>query len=231
MPESYHSFLKGFPNVNILFVDDGSNDDTLSVIEAICLSANQASYIRLEKNFGKAEAVRRGICKMLEKQFTFIGYFDADLSTDLSVVKDMVQIMVENPKIQLVMGSRISKLGCSISRRWYRHLIGRLVTFLLDSMSLKLDAYDTQCGAKLMHANLVQQVCTQRFVTKWLVDVEIISRMIAKDGRENTRNYIFELPLCEWHHQSNSKIGIIGGLCVAKDLINFFWTYRNIGCS
>lgn len=226
VPEAFTSYLRLYPNVIIIFVDDGSNDGTLLVINSICSHTDQATYISLGKNQGKAEAVRRGIIKIMETEPDFIGYFDADLSTDLFVIDEMLKIMEENPPIKLVMGSRISKLGSSINRKWYRHLMGRLLATLIDSFYLRLRVYDTQCGAKLMRSQLARETCFKKFVTKWLFDVEIISRMISQNGRSITKKQIFELPLKKWTHCKNSKIGLIENIYIGIDFLKIFLNYR-----
>ena len=226
IPDAFISYLRSYSNVTIVFVDDGSNDNTLSVVSSICSHTDQATHISLGKNQGKAEAVRRGIIKIMETEPDFIGYFDADLSTDLFVIDEMLKVMEENPPIRLVMGSRISKLGSSINRKWYRHLMGRLLATLIDSFHLRLRVYDTQCGAKIMRSQLARETCFKKFVTKWLFDVEIISRMISKNGRNITKKEIFELPLTKWTHRKNSKIGLIENIYIGIDFLKIFLNYR-----
>jgi len=60
-----------------IFVNDGSTDNTLNLLQGI----KNASVISLEKNVGKAEAIRRGVVSTFEAlnqdDFSF-GYIDAD---------------------------------------------------------------------------------------------------------------------------------------------------------
>jgi len=72
-------------DVTVLFVNDGSKDRTLFVLEGLRQrNLEQVEVLDLGKNQGKAEAVRRGLLRGLELQPTYVGYFDADLATPLA---------------------------------------------------------------------------------------------------------------------------------------------------
>jgi glycosyltransferase involved in cell wall biosynthesis len=56
------------PQIGLLFVDDGSTDQTALVLEQLCdLMEGQGSVYRLERNRGKAEAVRLGMTTALAR--------------------------------------------------------------------------------------------------------------------------------------------------------------------
>src|SRR5450432_2287849 len=80
------------------FVDDGSTDATLRVIEAIRDEPRAlcpSDIVHLEKNGGKAEAVRRGIVHALERKPDYVGFWDADLAAPLDELHAFVAIMEE----------------------------------------------------------------------------------------------------------------------------------------
>src|SRR4051812_28729066 len=79
--EGYRTFLSE-PSIELLFVDDGSTDDTSEVLQAICERLEgRARRMRLSRNSGKSEAVRVGMRSGLERGAAVVGYFDADLAT------------------------------------------------------------------------------------------------------------------------------------------------------
>ena len=62
-------FLRGCSEIALLFVDDGSTDDTPLVIERLRQRhPRQVCTLRLGANVGKAEAVRRGVQVALRRR-------------------------------------------------------------------------------------------------------------------------------------------------------------------
>jgi len=90
-------FIDKHSGYHLCFVNDGSKDNTLGVLNN--LRKGRENFITVydcEKNGGKAEAVRLGMLHMAEKEdLDFIGFLDADLSTDLADFDDLVST-IEN---------------------------------------------------------------------------------------------------------------------------------------
>src|SRR5262245_40173831 len=79
-------FSQGHPQ-QFLFVNDGSTDGTLRLLESLHDYAPQFfSIYDLPQNVGKAEAVRTGILLAFEASPDYIGYWDADLATPLDAM-------------------------------------------------------------------------------------------------------------------------------------------------
>lgn len=166
----------------------------------------QIKYIQLSHNQGKAEAVRQGILHTAtENDYDYIGYLDADLATPLVEIPRFIEIIRQNSDLHLIAGSRISRMGAEIERYLFRHYFGRVFATVVSSM-LNLRFYDTQCGAKLLKNNIIQEVFKDSFISPWLFDVEIIFRILKINGREKTKSLIYELPLRKWEEQGQSKI-------------------------
>ncbi|MBX2995747.1 MAG: glycosyltransferase family 2 protein [Bdellovibrionaceae bacterium] len=219
------AFLTQSPDFELLLVDDGSQDGTWRVIEALAAQNPRAQGLKLEKNQGKAEAVRRGVMKALENpELQFVGYFDADLATPLEESHRMLRYFNEQPYYQMILGSRLRKLGNQIERRWSRHLLGRLFATAVSQI-LHLPVYDTQCGAKLFRAPIARVLFKERFVSPWFFDVEILARHLAQKG---SANQIFEMPLKIWIHQPGSKLRSSDYLRVPIELLKIWYHYRKV---
>ena len=206
----FNDFIASHPEFALVLVDDGSTDKTADVLQKICDDAqDQCEVLRLEKNSGKAEAVRQGFVHGLAKQYGFIGYWDADLATPLDAIPLLQSVFSERPRVEIVCGSRVMLMGRDIQRKATRHYLGRcFATFASIVLGLKI--YDTQCGAKLFRTTpTLRKVFETPFVSQWIFDVEVLARWMSLRGYLNTHapnECIYEYPLPVWHDIAGSKV-------------------------
>jgi len=205
-------------NLSFLFVDDGSTDDTSSVLKSIKDSnPAQVDILSLEQNSGKAEAVRRGMLKMIEGPFENVGYWDADLATPLETI-DEFSTLLDSSDAVMVIGSRVRLLGRNIERKALRHYLGRIFA-TCASLLINVVVYDTQCGAKIFkNTTSLRKVFSKPFKVKWTFDVEMLARFPLVSGVTPAQisSHWYEYPLKEWVDVKGSKVKlkdyIIGGL-------------------
>lgn len=223
--EAFTSYLSAAPHVNLLFVNDGSKDDTLKVLLKMKgMNAAQIDVLDLEENCGKAEAVRRGMMKLFEKNvFDYVGFWDADLATPLAEIDHLLQSSSGGRK-RIIMASRMKRLGAAVERTASRHIFGRIFS-TFASIILKLPVYDTQCGAKLFH-NSTAELFTESFVTKWLFDIEILARFRNKFGRATTLMEVVEVPVSSWQEIGGSKLRLKHLLKVPFELLKIRSRYN-----
>lgn len=174
--EEFIDFLKICQDVHFLFVNDGSKDRTLAILEKMAEKSGNCKIINQEKNQGKAFAVYSGFNTAFKEDCKYIGYWDADLATPLSCIPKFCALLETGP-MQAVFGCRILRLGSNIKRSAFRHYIGRCFATLI-SLILKLPIYDSQCGAKIFcNSEELRKVFSTPFTTKWVFDVELIARI------------------------------------------------------
>ena len=171
--QAFKDFLESQDQVDFLFVNDGSHDQTLSVLKQLEKELGQRfMVIDGEKNRGKAEAVRFGFNHLSESQlYEYIGFWDADLATPLQESLDFLEHMNKG-NLNAVTGARILRLGTEVKRKWYRHYLGRVFA-TCASLALDLSVYDTQCGSKIFRRSLIPQLFGSPFISKWLFDIEL----------------------------------------------------------
>lgn len=198
-------FLQTHQAIHLLFVNDGSTDQTLDVLHKLANKNPNASLLNLDQNQGKAESVRQGVLKAQASNPKYIGYWDADLSAPLNELHAMID-MLEQSNTSIVIGSRFQQPETDIQRNVVRHYLGRLFTLCTKKM-IRTPIYDTQCGAKLFSTDIVPVAFGQPFLTRWLFDVEMLLRLEKHFMPTQENNgWLVELPLQQWHAHKESKV-------------------------
>jgi len=224
--ERYLQFLKQQPEVRLVFVDDGSSDTTEQVLSAtVAAFPKQTNLIVLEKNQGKAGAVQKGMLWAVTKTTSDrFAYLDADLSTSLEECLRLSEGIDEN--CRFIFGSRILKTDNQIERKWYRFLIGRVVATAISTL-LGISVYDTQCGCKILHRDLVELAFKDAFSSRWLFDVEIFFRLIRAFGKEEMVAFSKEVPLDQWIDTEDSRVKFSYMFRLWVDLATIYFRYRS----
>ena len=183
------SFARKCPWVRFLFVNDGSSDGTLAVLQRFCETApERLDLIDLPCNVGKAEAVRQGVLHAMAGGPDFVGYWDADLATPLRVIPEMCKLLERNPHLDNRFGFPRAAAGAADSPPLAAALPGPPFASAA-SLVLGLPVYDTQCGAKLFRVTpKVASLFAVPFRTGWIFDVEALARFLA--GRSPAERHV-----------------------------------------
>ena len=216
----FDAFLRAVPDAGLVLVDDGSTDETRSLLESfVAAHPGRAELVGLPANRGKGEAVRLGVQRAIEGHPDFFGYWDADLSAPLELVSELLAIFEARPELEIVQGARVQLLGREIERSTLRHYVGRAgATAIATSLGLRV--YDTQCGAKLFRATPgVRALFDEPFFARWLFDVEILARLVRARGAAGAARAVYEHPLSVWRDVPGSKVRPLDYLAAARDLL------------
>jgi dolichyl-phosphate beta-glucosyltransferase len=218
---------------DLLFVDDGSSDETLELLEHLNqYNPLRFGFLHLTHNRGKAEAVRQGLLLAMHTGADYVGFWDADLATPLSDIEPFRRVLDQKPEIELVVGTRMRLLGHKIERRPLRSWLGRLFANTA-SLALGVRMFDTQCGAKLFRVTPgLEQLFERQFLTRWIFDVEILARMecARRDtNRPRLRDSIYEFPLDAWRDVAGSAVKSGDFLKATVELARIYWTYLRPG--
>ncbi|SEF52762.1 Glycosyltransferase involved in cell wall bisynthesis [Bryocella elongata] len=208
--KAFTGFLQAHSEVRMVFVDDGSKDNTLAVLGRLAAEFPEVVFVTsMPQNGGKAAAVRHGMQFALELPGAeIIGYWDADLATPLDAAPEMAKEFDRGPQIAVVMGARVRLLGRDIRRKALRHYLGRIFATAVSTM-LDLPIYDSQCGAKLFRVNPeLRSMLEQPFLSRWIFDVEILYRLMVRDpqGSRGLEQRLVEYPLASWRDVDGSKV-------------------------
>lgn len=205
------------PDTEFLFVDDGSTDDTVAVVErALAATGLRAEVLRLASNQGKGAAVRTGV---LAARGQTIAFVDADLSSPPGAIAEVLRA-VEEHGAQVAIASRAHPTSAiTVRQPVARETAGKTFNRLIRALGLTT-LPDTQCGLKAFDAEtaraLFQPLQTRRFA----FDVEVLARAQKLNLR------IAVIP-SEWAHVEESRVAPLrDGLRMAWDAVRVRWALR-----
>jgi len=204
--DGFIDHLKLHPSHACCFVDDGSTDGTLLLLEQISKECSNAFVLERGTNGGKANAVYHGMLFALKTvPSKYFGYMDADLATPLSFISIMEKEMEGKQDCMMLFGSRQISEQNAIERKAFRHYSGRFVSSII-TWSLGVKFGDTQCGAKLFSRKGAEMAFENEFSSSWVFDVEILKRILLNVGKINSSKHIIEIPVNQWKDVGNSKV-------------------------
>ncbi len=134
-------------DLEIVFVDDGSNDDSWHIIDQLVKTDNRVRAIRFRKNFGKAAALRAGVA---ETRSDLIITMDADGQDDPSEIPTLIDKMGDD--FDLVTGwkkDRKDPIGKTFPSKVFNWLVGWMT-------GVKL--HDHNCGFKLYRREIFDEI-------------------------------------------------------------------------
>ncbi|TAJ09139.1 MAG: glycosyltransferase family 2 protein [Nitrospirae bacterium] len=189
---------KGQP-YEILVVDDGSRDETVSVVEQFQAQHQAVRLIRLPTNRGKGQAVRTG---MQQARGELRLMADADGATPIQEV-ERLEAAIHNGA-DLAIGSRplaYRDARYKVQVRWHRSVSGNLFNWCVQRLGIP-GIRDTQCGFKLFRAAVAQDLFGVSQIDGYGFDLELL--YIAQ-----RRGYqIAEVPI-NWSDQPGSKVLVL----------------------
>jgi len=161
--------VQRFSHFEILFIDDGSTDQTRHIVKRLSLKKSQIQYLGYSKNCGKGYAIRLGLKHAKGK---YIFFTDADLPYDPQFLSDAIEIF-EQTACDLISGNRHLKqsrddAGLNLKRIWASRIFSMLVHTLLG-----IEVTDTQCGIKGFSRACAKQIIQLSHINGYAFDVEI----------------------------------------------------------
>ena len=133
----------------ILFINDGSTDDTLSVIKAFSQDNQNIKYISFSRNFGKEAAMYAGFCNA---SGDYIAVMDADMQDPPALLPEMLEI-IEKEDYDSVATRRENREGEPVIRSWFAKKFYRIINKISDA-----DIMDGARDFRLMKRDMVQAI-------------------------------------------------------------------------
>ena len=194
-----HQYLsKQDYDYEVLVVNDGSRDDTATVVNRL---TGQVANLRLldnPANHGKGWVVKQG---MLAAQGDIRLFMDADNSTSVDQVAPFFPYFEQG--YDIVVGSRrTSGAKIAVKQSIFRDALGGIFRFIVRTL-VPVGVVDTQCGFKAFTATAVEKVFPKQTIYRWAFDVELLA--IARQLKLKIK----EAPI-RWANDSESRVKFNG---------------------
>ena len=194
-------------DVQLVLVDDGSDDDTVGAVFRALPSTTLVNpiVVQLNRNHGKGAAVRAG---MLAANADLVAFVDADLSMDPTMLDGAVALL-QATKADVVVGHR----EVDVTRQPRLRRMWSLAFRVAVRMVAPTGVSDTQCACKVFTRAAVDQLFEPLATTGFAFDVEVLLRA-RKAGMK-----VVELPV-PWSHQPGSTVNpLLEPLRMMRDVL------------
>jgi glycosyltransferase involved in cell wall biosynthesis len=125
----------------VIFIDDGSRDDTWAVIQNLSQKNAQVRAIKFQRNYGKSPALHEGF-KLAQGEY--VVTMDADLQDSPEEIPELIQVLEEG-KFDLVSGWKKvrhdNKLTKNLPSKLYNSVTGKMSGIKLHDMNCGLKIY------------------------------------------------------------------------------------------
>lgn len=113
----------------LLFIDDGSRDNTLHILRALSAADGHVQYLSFSRNFGKEGAMYAGF---RQAGGDYVAVMDADLQDPPSLLPQMVEIL-QSGEYDSVATRRVTREGEPKLRSWFARVFYRLINRMSDA--------------------------------------------------------------------------------------------------
>lgn len=132
----------------LIYVDDGSRDDSYAFLQRSAQSNNKVKIIRLAKNFGQTLAIQAGID---HSEGDILIIMDADLQNDPDDIPKLLRKMDEG--YDVVSGWRRQRKDPLFNKRIPSFIGNKLISFLFG-----VNLHDLGCALKLYRKDVIKNI-------------------------------------------------------------------------
>ena len=156
-----------FSNYELIVVNDGSTDDTLTILRDIAMTDQHMHIISYTPNRGKGYAVKQGV---LHSHGDAVIFLDGDLDISPDLVKDYVKRLSVSDLV--IASKRHPESSVRIPRS--REFLSRAFNLLIK-VTLGIPQRDTQAGLKVGKGDIMRTIFRIVSVDRYAFDVELLT--------------------------------------------------------
>ena len=133
----------------IIFIDDGSSDNSWDIIEELSSKSETIKGIKFHRNYGKSQALHAGF---LKSQGKVVFTMDADLQDDPKEIPAMYDMII-NDNFDLISGWKKKRFDSVI----FKNIPSKIFNFAARTTSgIKLN--DFNCGLKAFKKDVIKSI-------------------------------------------------------------------------
>jgi dolichol-phosphate mannosyltransferase len=186
--------------LEIIIVDDGSSDDSVSVADALCIAHDQVRLIRHAANRGKGAALRTGFA---QASGDYVAVQDADLEYEPQDLKRLLEPL-RSGVADVVFGSRFLSHGAH-RVLYFWHSLGNAFLTLVSNVFTDLNLTDMETCYKVFRREIIQSIEIEE--DRFGVEPEVV----AKVAHMRVRIYEMGISYHGRTYAEGKKIGVKDG--------------------
>jgi dolichol-phosphate mannosyltransferase len=156
-----------FSNYELIIVNDGSTDNTLTILKDIAVIDEHVRVISYTPNRGKGYAVRQGV---LHSHGDAVILLDGDLDISPDLIKDYVERLSTSDLV--IASKKHPESSVRIPRS--RAFLSRAFNLLIK-VSIGIAQTDTQAGFKVGKGDIMRKIFRNVSVNRYAFDVEFFA--------------------------------------------------------
>ena len=182
--ESLHVLTEMNCKYELIFINDGSKDNTLSELKELAKNNDTVKYLSFSRNFGKEAAMYAGFSNA---KGDYVAVMDADLQDPPALLPRMLEIL-KSGEYDSVATRRVNRKGEPLIRSFFAHKFYQIINKISDA-----DIVDGARDFRLMKREMVDAILSMSeynrfskgifgwvgFKTKWL-DFENVERSVGE---------------------------------------------------
>ena len=199
---------KTFLDYEIIFINDGSKDQSLAIAEQAAKEDGTLRVITYGENRGKGYAVRQGF---LNSTGDIVIFTDCDLAYGMDVVKKMYDLFENNPQYDVIVGSRKKHPEGYEGYTMIRKIVSLTYIRILSLVGgVKLS--DFQCGCKGFRGKIGREIFSRCIIDRFAFDLEAL--IYAQDLHAT----FSEMPVKIINHRESSIHIVRDSVRMLKDI-------------
>ena len=199
----------------LIVVEDGSTDNTRSIVSDFNFHDNRVKLLSLPTHLGKGGSIASAALFAATKEF--VTYMDVDLAAEPPELERLLENIYDH---DIVIGSRILRGNLPPVKRPIHRALFSLLYSKLFRMLFRIPIYDPQCGLKLFRAEIIEKLLNEINIAGFAFDTDIIVKACYLGLQ------IKEVPI-NWTHGKSSTLNVITEIrSMAIDLFSIWYDYH-----